>query len=142
MAVKAACTKATPALVKHLEEINKQLISAISKRDILGCLASNLKFHFTLYSAAESATLMPLIESLWLQCGPTLYFSLLSPAMPWDASAHAEILAGLRARKAAVVQRALARDIRTTARNILSGGANVPINGLSGRSLTDMDAYF
>src|SRR5579884_2209875 len=113
MAAKVACAKATPALVEQLDSINRELIDAIERRDILACLAKNQSFHFTLYQAANSATLSPLIESLWLQCGPTMYFSLLSPAMPWDASAHAEMLDGLRAKRPAAVQRALARDLRT-----------------------------
>lgn len=142
MAAKAACAKGTSALIKHLHAINDDLVRAIGKRDIRVCLATNQKFHFTLYAAANSPTLMPLIESLWLQCGPTLYISLLSPAMPWDASAHDEILAGLRAEKPAQVQRGLARDIRTTVRNMLVGASNTHIIGLAESRLMDMDAYF
>jgi hypothetical protein len=85
---------------------------------------------------------MPLIESLWLQCGPTMYFSLLSPSMPWDASAHTEILAGLRAGKPAVVQRAVVRDVRTTAKNLLGGAVERGLNGPLMRSIAEMDAFF
>ena len=120
----------------------KLLAEAIAKRDILGCLSTNQKFHFTLYQASGSETLMPLIESLWLQCGPTLYFSLLSPSMPWDASAHTEILDGLRAGKPSVVQRALARDVRTTAKNLLGGAVERGLNGPLMRSIAEMDAFF
>lgn len=139
LAAADACAKASSAVIDRLEGINDQLIGAISRRNVVGCLAANQKFHFTLYRAAESQTLMPLIESLWLQCGPTLYLSLLLPAMPWDASEHAEILTGLRARKPAVVRRALARDMRSTARSILSN-ANSHI--LSQPSLIGMEAFF
>ncbi|MBX6329012.1 MAG: GntR family transcriptional regulator [Pseudolabrys sp.] len=142
MAAKAACAHATPQLIEKLSRINQDLIDAIGRRDILACLATNQKFHFGLYQAAGSEILMPLIESLWLQCGPTMYFSLLSPAMPWDASAHTEILAGLRARKPARVQRALMRDIRTTARNLLGGAGNYRPNGPLLRPLIEMDTYF
>ncbi|MCY1250882.1 hypothetical protein D9M72_645730 [compost metagenome] len=58
---------------------------------------------------------MPLIESLWLQFGPTMYLSLLSPDMPWDASAHVEILEGLKAKKPVIAKRGVLRDIRNTA---------------------------
>jgi DNA-binding GntR family transcriptional regulator len=140
MAARAACEKASPDLVPKLDAINRDLIAAIKRRDILGCLAKNQSFHFTLYQAANSATLAPLIESLWLQGGPTMYFSLLSPAMPWDASAHAEILRGLKAKKPAAVQRALALDLRTTAKNLLRSASQ--IDGLSPGKFAALDATF
>jgi DNA-binding GntR family transcriptional regulator len=142
MAAKAACANVTPALINALEAINRDLIEAIANRNILGCLAQNQSFHFTLYEAANSVTLAGLIESLWLQCGPTMYFSLLSPAMPWDASAHAEILNGLRARKPALVQRALARDMRTTAKNLLRNGQGPHLSGFSHLEFPPLDATF
>lgn len=141
MAARAASMRATPDLIARLEQTNGELIEAIAKRDILGCLATNQKFHFKLYQASASEILMPLIESLWLQCGPTMYFSLLSPTMPWDASAHTEILAGLRAGKPAMVQRALAHDMRTTAKNLLDG-VDSGLNGPLMRPLAEMDAFF
>ncbi|WP_245615630.1 GntR family transcriptional regulator [Afifella pfennigii] len=119
MATKAACAHATPKLIEELSAINCDLLRAIAKRDILGCLQFNQKFHFTLYAAAQSQVLLPLIEDLWLQCGPTMYFSLLAPGMPWDASAHAELLEALHLNDAAMAQRAMTKDIRTTARNVL-----------------------
>jgi DNA-binding GntR family transcriptional regulator len=142
MAARAACGNATPELISRLERINRELIDAIAKRDIRACLATNQRFHFSLYEAGQSEVLMPLIESLWLQCGPTMYFSLLSPAMPWDASAHTEILAALRMGKPALVQRALARDIRTTARNLLNGGMDQRPGGPFALPLVEMDTYF
>jgi DNA-binding GntR family transcriptional regulator len=142
MAAKIACENVTPELIHKLDGINRQLITAIGKRDILDCLAQNQSFHFTLYQAAGSATLMPLIESLWLQCGPTMYFSLLSPAMPWDASAHADILRGLRAKKPSLVQRALAQDMRTTAKNLLRSAKMQQVHNFSSAVFSDLDATF
>ncbi len=140
MAARAACNFVTPELIGQLKKINGNLIDAIAKRDILMCLSTNQKFHFTLYQAGRTEVLMPLIESLWLQCGPTMYFSLLSPAMPWDASAHTEILSALQAGKSNLVQRALARDVRTTARYLLNGAADLVFNGPL--AAPRMDAYF
>jgi len=123
MATRNACENVTPDLIAELEAINDRLTKAISRRDIVGCLETNQEFHFRLYEAAESEVMMPLIEALWLQCGPTLCYSLLAPNMPWDASIHIEILDALRQRDAAMAQRAMARDIRTTAKYLL----NVPM---------------
>ncbi|MBS0339916.1 MAG: GntR family transcriptional regulator [Proteobacteria bacterium] len=118
LAAEMACRNCTPALLKSLTGINNELLNAIAKRDLIGCLSSNQRFHFTLYEAAGTEVVMPLVESLWLQFGPTMYLSLLSPDMPWDASAHVEILEGLESKKPAVVKRGILRDIRNTAQSL------------------------
>ena len=96
---------------------------------MLASLDANQRFHFALYRAAQSDMLMPLIESLWLQAGPTMYFSFLAPDMPWDASAHAEVLDALRRKDAAAAQRAVVRDVRTTGRHLATIGAGQPPGG-------------
>lgn len=119
-ATELAAKAATPQLIAELTEINKALLLAIDKRDILNCLSQNQKFHFTLYEAADSLVLMPLIESLWLQFGPTMYMSLLIPSMPWSAADHAKILAALEAGNVAGAKRGIVHDIRSTGRALLS----------------------
>ncbi|VTU36067.1 GntR family transcriptional regulator [Variovorax sp. PBL-E5] len=119
LAAEMACRNGTPALLKTLTTINNELLDAIAKRNLLGCLSSNQRFHFTLYQAADTEVLMPLVESLWLQFGPTMYLSLLSPDIPWDASAHLEILEGMHTKKPAVAKRGVLRDIRNTGRSLV-----------------------
>jgi len=140
MAGRMACENATPELISRLVKINKELLNAIARREMQTCLQANQKFHFTLYEASKSEVLVPLIESLWLQCGPTLYYSLLAPRMPWDAATHADILAGLRKRKPALVQAAVVRDVRITAENLMIGVANGTANNAFGPSM--IDTYF
>jgi DNA-binding GntR family transcriptional regulator len=134
MAAEMACRRAMPELVERLEKVNAELMRAIRERDILGCLARNQEFHFTLYEAAGSEVLLPLIESLWLQAGPIMYFSLISPDMPWDASAHSDVLRALRDRNPAAARRAIERDIRNTASYLLKSsvfrGVSGPLGGL------------
>lgn len=129
MATLNACAKSTAQLVRELESINARLTKAIDRRNIVGCLELNQAFHFRLYEAAESEILMPLIEALWLQCGPTLCFSLLAPDMPWDASAHTALLQALRDKEPVAAQRALTRDIRTTTKYLLKGPAMTGAEG-------------
>ncbi|MBN8961742.1 MAG: GntR family transcriptional regulator [Rhizobiales bacterium] len=133
MAAKAALRNVDADLTKRLSAINKRLLAAIDQRDVLECLSINQEFHFTLYEAAKSDVLMPLIESLWLLSGPTMYFSFMVPNSPWDASEHKEIIDGLKAGDVAAVQRALSRDIRTTARHLLaSSTSNGPLKSQIG----------
>lgn len=120
MAAELATRKVTPELLEELTELNKQLLVAIEKRDILNCLSFNQMFHFTLYRAADSEVLMPLIESLWLQFGPTMYMSLLIPSMPWNASDHKQILAAIADKNGAAVKKGIVHDIRTTGKALLS----------------------
>jgi DNA-binding GntR family transcriptional regulator len=138
MAAEMACRHATPQLAKRLEKINGELQRAIRERSIVQCLAKNQEFHFTLYEAANSEVLLPLIEPLWLMAGPIMYFSLISPDMPWDASAHNDVLDALKARDAAAARRAIERDIRNTATYLLKSsvfqGASGPLAGLGAGS--------
>jgi DNA-binding GntR family transcriptional regulator len=119
-AAERAAKKATPALISELTAINRGLLQAIAKRDILNCLSCNQNFHFTLYSRSESEVLLSLIEALWLQCGPTMYISLLIPSMPWNASNHETILDALKAKDAGAVKRGIINDVRGTCRALLS----------------------
>jgi DNA-binding GntR family transcriptional regulator len=119
-AAERAAKKATPALISELTAINKGLLQAIGKRDILNCLSCNQNFHFALYKSSESEVLIPLIETLWLQFGPTMYMSLLIPSMPWNASAHESILDALKTKNAPAVKRGIINDIRGTCRALLS----------------------
>jgi len=139
-AAELACRNCTPALIKELTEINKELLDAIARRNVLSCLSANQRFHFTLYGASGSEVLLPLIESLWLQFGPTMYLSLLSPDMPWDASAHVEILEGLRTGKASLARRSVLSDIRTTGRALAPAMASRAAVGLLSAPLDDL--YF
>jgi len=139
-AAEAACRNCTPTLVASLTSINDKLLAAIAARNLQACLSWNQRFHFTLYDAADSEVLMPLIESLWLQFGPTMYLSLLQPETPWDASAHLDILEGLRTNSPSLTKRGVVKDIRTT------GG--VLMRALAGPKLSDLlpsfshDLYF
>lgn len=140
MATELACRNCTPALLANLTAINDELLDAIAKRNLLGCLSSNQRFHFTLYEASRTEVVMPLIESLWLQFGPTMYLSLLSPSTPWDASAHAEILEGLRARKPATARNGVLRDIRTTGSALAPALSEADVDDLLAAPLDDL--YF
>lgn len=140
MAAKAALRNVDADLPRRLTAINKRLLAAIEQRDALACLSINQEFHFTLYEAARSDVLMPLIELLRLLSGPTMYFSFMAPNSPWDASEHKAIIDGLKAGDAAAVQRALSRDIRTTARHLLAAnGSNGPLKSQIGNAV---DRYF
>ena len=119
LAAEFACVNATPDLIRGLTAINTKLHRAIKERKILECLELNQEFHFTLYGAARSPILSPLIESLWLQAGPIMYLSLTDSDMPWDAAFHEHVLGALRAKRPTDARRAIACDIGNTAKSLL-----------------------
>jgi len=74
-------------------------------------LRANRAFHFTIYNAARSPTLVALIETLWLQIGP--YLNLLRGSGNYVASnaTHRAIVEALAAHDGKAAAKALRADI-------------------------------
>jgi DNA-binding GntR family transcriptional regulator len=111
IAVKWAAQALSPADFKHLEDLIEEMKQAKAAGDRARYVPANRDFHFTIYRAAGSETLLPIIESLWLQIGP--YFNLLNAREDWRTSNvdHKAILAALREGDTAAARRALLIDI-------------------------------
>jgi DNA-binding GntR family transcriptional regulator len=137
MAARAACAKVDDALIVSLEAINAEIISAHAEHDMTRVLGANQKFHFMIYQAANSDILMPLIESLWLRCGPTMYFSLNSPRNLWDASTHMTIIDAFRRRDGEAAAAAMVVDIRVTGDYLLKQAAAAPTGPFAPLELID-----
>lgn len=84
---------------------------AADARDGQRYVPANHNIHFTIYRAADSSTLLSIIESLWLQIGP--YFHVLRASENWHAanSRHRTILEALGRRDGATAVEALQQDI-------------------------------
>lgn len=74
----------------------------------------NHAFHFLIYKGAASATLIPIVESLWMQSGPYIR----AAAVVFDAqdgvaatNHHHELIAAIETRDAAAARKALEADI-------------------------------
>ena len=69
-----AARQALPSIdakrLKRLKEIDDHMELCLQNGDVHGYMAGNLDFHFTIYRAQPRATLIQLIEILWLQFGP------------------------------------------------------------------------
>jgi len=99
------------AMAADLAQIDAALSEAIRVRDVSGYMRFNYRFHFGIYRAVAGSVLCPLIERLWLQCGP--YMHLLFDHAPAHLAAdrHQEALAAIRARDAGALRAAIAADI-------------------------------
>lgn len=67
-----ALPRAHPALIDRMETINARIGRAISERNAVGYIRSNLDFHRTLYLRAQAPAMLALAETVWLQLGPTM----------------------------------------------------------------------
>jgi DNA-binding GntR family transcriptional regulator len=119
MAAAEASRHAKPALVKKLKKVNAELLKVVEQRDVLRVLELNQQFHFTIYEASRYQVLVPMIESLWLQAGPFMYFSLSGPSVRWDTSRHKEAIAAIEAGDAKASRQAVEEDIGAMANYLL-----------------------
>lgn len=117
-----AVTRIEPAERARLTAIMQDMAEAVEGREILRYLALNRDFHFTFYRASRSETLLPIIESLWLQAGPTLHLLLkdIELTEPVASEHHAQAMAALEAGDPEAARRAIAADIDDAANFILS----------------------
>jgi len=119
MATEAACEHLSNSLLETLTRQHEAGLAALSGNDVSQILISNKEFHFTLYEAAESEILMPMIEALWMQSGPFQHLSLTMQRTSWDAQHHFEALEALGRRDARAAANAIRADIGDSAQMLL-----------------------
>jgi len=106
-----ALPRAHPALNDRLAAINAQLAEVIAKADAVGYIRANLEFHRTLYLRAQAPAMLAMVETVWLQLGPTmraLYGRMQRTGLP---SQHRAIVAALRAGDEPGLRLAVGRDV-------------------------------
>ena len=122
-AIRRAVSNMSSATMGQIEHINEQMLLTADKNNGRKDLLSfNYDFHFLIYQQADSKVLLPMIESLWLQCGPFTYYSLLSPKELWDTKHHVKIIEALRKRDPEEAADALRNDIVSTAEFLRHNG--------------------
>ncbi|MDF1585593.1 GntR family transcriptional regulator [Marinimicrococcus flavescens] len=101
----------TSAEVDRLRELLETLRRHEDSDDRRTFLAANQEFHFAIYRASRSETLLAIIEQLWLQIGP--YLTLLHRSGNWRTANqwHAALLAALEDGDEAAARTAMAADI-------------------------------
>ena len=111
IAVEWASQAITSADLSRLAEIIAVMVQANAAGDRRRYVPANRDFHFTIYRAAGSETLLAIIESLWLQIGP--YINLLNTIDDWSSAIgeHQAILDALRRGDARGARKALQADL-------------------------------
>jgi DNA-binding GntR family transcriptional regulator len=67
-----ALPRAHFALIDRLAAINALNAEAVARQDATAYVRTNLEFHRTLYLRAQAPAMLSLIETVWLQLGPTM----------------------------------------------------------------------
>lgn len=67
-----ALPRAHSALIDRMEAINAANTDAVLQGDAVKYVRTNLEFHRTLYLRAQSPAMLAMVETLWLQLGPTM----------------------------------------------------------------------
>ncbi|TDI58765.1 MAG: GntR family transcriptional regulator [Alphaproteobacteria bacterium] len=106
-----AAAHITKADIDHLEAIDGELDRAIAFGDVGAYLKHNFRFHRALYAPANSQVLLPIVESLWLQFGPSLRVVCGRYGTSGLSDQHKEIIKALRAANIGAVREAILRDI-------------------------------
>lgn len=113
-----ALRRAHLALIDRMESINEANARAIHRQDPVDYIRTNLEFHRTLYLRAQSPAMLGLLETVWLQLGPTmraLYTRLRRTTAPPH---HRLILEALRAGDDAALRLALRTDVTQGLRHL------------------------
>jgi DNA-binding GntR family transcriptional regulator len=72
LAARQACGRISPSARTHLDELFEAHEAAYAARDAKRSLQFNEDFHFTIYAAADMPALLQMLETLWLQVGPSM----------------------------------------------------------------------
>lgn len=136
MAAEQAAKNITDDEVEHLESLRKAEIAALDRNDIAGLMESNSEFHAFLYKTSRNKTLIPIIDSLWLQVAPTFRITIHSllekhnsktsaakKNSTWAISNHTHLIKMLKNRDAKKARAALEQDLMDFHKVFLSSHA-------------------
>ena len=113
-----AATRIAPREIDEMHALDRKMHAFLAKRDVERYVTTNWQFHFTLYAAADRPVMLRMIESLWLQIGPSLRGCIDDIAnrpeinQQITADHHADMLAALDRRDAEGVRAAVEGDLR------------------------------
>ncbi|MEM8789707.1 MAG: GntR family transcriptional regulator [Pseudomonadota bacterium] len=92
-----ALPRAHGALIERMGEINRQIGARLGDGDAVGYVRLNLEFHRTLYLRAQAPAMLALVETVWLQLGPSMRRLYSADRRAAVTGSHAKIVAALQA---------------------------------------------
>lgn len=119
-ATELAADKLGAADLKKLDRAIAQMSQHRDRDNMKELLVANYRLRFTIYAATQSQTLLPIIESLWLQVGPWFNLALPPTAAEVTVELQSEAVEALKRRDGAAARRFIERDLDATADQILA----------------------
>jgi len=108
-----AAMLATPADIAGLAAIQARFLKGRAVMDRTVVLTENERFHFGVIGIAAMPVLQRVVESLWVQVGPTISLLFSAPrVLSPEGHAHDALIAALKARDADAARAAIVRDLR------------------------------
>ncbi|MEM6619028.1 MAG: GntR family transcriptional regulator [Pseudomonadota bacterium] len=108
------------ALIERLENMNAACEAMIQERSSTGYIRVNLEFHRSLYLRAQAPAMLALVETVWLQLGPTMSALYARLQRPNASASHRNAIAALRAGDEPGLRLAIRADV-TQGLRMLSG---------------------
>ena len=113
-----ALPRAHLALIDRLSAINTANAEAVAKRDAVAYIRTNLEFHRTLYLRAQAPAMLAVLETVWLQLGPTMRALYEKVPRNDPPRHHRLILAALRAGDEPGLRLAIRTDVTQGLRHL------------------------
>jgi DNA-binding GntR family transcriptional regulator len=115
-----ALPRAHPAMIDRMAAINGVIDEMIVKGDAAGYVRSNLEFHRTLYLRAQAPAMLGLVETVWLQAGPTMRMLYERLQRRQATDNHRKIIAALKAGDEPGLRLAVRMDVTQGLRMLVS----------------------
>ena len=115
-----ALPRAHTALIDRMQAINGVIEEMIVKADASGYVRSNQEFHRTLYLRAQAPAMLALVETVWLQSGPTMRMLYERLQRRQASENHRKIMAALRAGDDPGLRLAVRMDVTQGLRMLVS----------------------
>ncbi|MGE0153473.1 MAG: GntR family transcriptional regulator [Reyranellaceae bacterium] len=119
MLVEEAAGRVSADEMEVLAALIERMHLAYKAVDVTTFLRHNREFHFTIYRAAREDVLFRMMETLWLQVGPFIHFSLTPHGMKVGNDHHRDALAAMRTGDVKGACRAMERDIADAVATIM-----------------------
>ncbi len=116
-----ALPRAHFALIDRMGTINAAIAQAVADHDPVGYIRANLDFHRSLYLRAQAPAILAVLETVWLQLGPTMAALYDRTPRHEPPRHHRTILAALRAGDEPSLRLAVRADVTHGLRHLSAG---------------------
>ena len=108
------------ALIERLQAINVTIEQRVARGETQYYIRGNLDFHRALYLRAQSPAMLALVETIWLQLGPTIRQLYDSQRRTPNTDMHRRIISALKAGDEPGLRLAIRSDVTGALRMILT----------------------